>query len=191
MTPMDKVYEYVPSTARKIQEHISPHSKPSRSGFRSNKMLTQRAINAMRDYLRGYWDRPGRRDMGNTSVSQDQDGNLMIELFGNPVMRIEKIDGEAARISVYDGGRYDYEGNPSNLTRERLNGLLDALSADHYLPDNVKVIMDNDYGLCYVARFDQKAALNNKYHQRIDIRCDTTKFIIEDVVSVYEKGKLI
>jgi len=179
-----KVQEYVPPMAQKINEHISPHSKPATAGNRANKMLTQRAIYAMRDYLNGSWEWSESNtlwQMGNTSALYGADGSLTIELLGNPILRIEKNEGLVCRICIFDGGRYDFDGNPANLTRERLNGLLDALSALKYLPDNVKVIMDSDYGLCYLARFEQKAALNKKYHKRIDVQCNPIKFVIERI----------
>lgn len=179
-----KVYEYVPPTAQKIKQHISPYSKPAYTGSRSNKMLTQRAIDAMCEYLDGSWEKKklgGFWQMSNTSAALGSDGSLTISLFNNPILRIEKNEGLVCRVCVFDGGRYDYDGNPSNLTRERLNGLLDALSALKYLPDNIKVIMDHEYGLCYIARFGQKAALNSKYHNRIDIQCNPVKFVIERI----------
>jgi hypothetical protein len=179
-----KVQEYVPPMARKVNEHISPHSKPASTGKRANKMVTQRTIDAMCQYLDGTWEEEhlgGFWEMGNTSAVCQSDGSLTISLHEKPILRLEKHKGLVCRVCVFDGGHYDYDGNPSHLTRERLNGLLDALSALKYLPDNVKVIMDYDYEMCYLARFEQKAALNQKYHNRIDVQCNPIKFTIEKI----------
>ena len=179
-----KVQEYVPPLARKIREYIPSHARPASTGRRANKMITQRAIEAMTRYLEGTWDADkfaDRWQMSNTSATYDSDGSLTISLFDNPILRLHKEKGIVCRVSVFDGGCYDYKGNPSHLTRERLNGLLDALSAMKYLPDNVKVIYDNDYEICYLARFEQKAALNGKYHKQIDVQCNPLKFVIEKV----------
>lgn len=166
------------------EENTVVRSRPATPGKRANKMVTQRAIDAMRQYLDGTWEKErlgGFWKMGNTSAVCHSDGSLTISLHENPILRLEKHKGLVSRVCVFDGGRYDYDGNPSHLTRERLNGLLDALSALKYLPDNIKVIMDHEYGLCYIARFEQKAVLNSKYHNRIDIQRNPIKFVIEKI----------
>lgn len=184
-----EVKEYIPLTTEKIKQYIPPHSKPATPGKRANKMVTQRVIDAMSRYLDGEWKKycpSGTWQVNNTSAVHQSDGSLTISLHENPILRLEKDNGLVSRVCVFDGGHYDYDGNPSHLTRERLNGLLDALSALKYLPDNVKVIMDNEYGLCYLARFEQKAALNKKYHNRIDIQCNPVKFTIERIYTTQE-----
>jgi len=179
-----KVKEYVPPMARKIKEFTSSHARPATAGNRANKMVTQRAIDAMARYLNGSWQADQLSDdweCKGTSARLHSDGSLTISLFENPILRLYKEKGIVCRVSVFDGGCYDHQGNPSHLTRERLNGLLDALSAMKYLPDNVKVIYDNEYEICYLARFEQKAALNGKYHKQIDVQCNPIEFVIERI----------
>ena len=168
-------------TEIKQLEHLAktrPQHMPAAPGKRSNKKLTNSAIQALRKYLQGtFWTKYSFWVDGNTSASREKNGDLTFKLHNRPILSIHKTEGAVSHIRVFSGGNHDRDGNPSAETRERLNGLLDALSGDKYLPDNVKVFMERESGLCYLARFNEKTVLNKNYPTRITVEMNAKDFI--------------
>lgn len=60
-------------------------------------------------------------------------------------------------VSIGNGGFFDGRGNPSRTTRERLNGLLDALGTHGYIPEKVRAFILDD--VCYIGNYDGRTSL--------------------------------
>ena len=114
---------------------------------RSNRQLTQFAVNKLRSHL----DRlePGTVSAGNTEVAVcacdcGRPPNVIIRLFGQEIMRLSLSPVNRNRVSsawVKTGDFYDSKSRPSRTTRERLNGLLDALGEDGFIPQGVRGLL--------------------------------------------------
>lgn len=149
--------------------------------LRSNRLLTARAVDATLDYLKGSpqtsWD------FGNTKafVSESDPNIFYVSLYDKKILEIicdgQQSGSQVSAVRVFAGGYYDADGNPTNLTRERLNGLLDVLGAVKIIPSNVRVIYDADFALCYIARFDERIALNKDYCVMAEIKPDPDRLI--------------
>jgi hypothetical protein len=150
---------------------------------RSNRALTNFAIRGVTDYLNGGESIEWRQD--NTSVYKDGHGDIFVELFDRPILRLKQVDSQPSVVYIYDGDHYDAYGNPTNLTRERLNGLLDALGAMEIIPENVRVTYDREESLCYVICLDSKAAINKNYCTKVGIKADPSEFVIADIEVVW------
>ena len=79
------------------------------------------------------------------------------------------------------GGFYDNDGNPSGLTRERLNGLLAALGDASVIPPKVRVFIEHDYEMCYVGSGEQKVAFSKKTINIVSIDAVADFFVFEDM----------
>jgi len=153
-----------------------------KSKMRSNKMLTQRATDEVINYVR----RPTPKQVAyqNTSIEVNEDLNLTVLVFNNPILHVTMTgDGkDFDKVYVYAGGHYDSEGNPSDTTRERLNGLLDALGWCGVIPRGVRVFFDPDHGICYFGSGDQKVVLNNNYNTMASIEANPDQFIFDEAM---------
>lgn len=154
---------------------------------RRNKLHTDQVIKALSLYLSA--SSQTRWHFGNTEAFVDSNDDFIVTLYGKPILKIACKDKEVKRISVYDGGFYDKYGNPSDLTRERLNGVLDALGHAEIIPQNVRVYYDRDESLCYLIRFDEKTVLNRDYCTKITMASDPEKFIVIDRKIVSAAGR--
>jgi hypothetical protein len=130
---------------------------------RSNRQLTQLAVDQLRIALT-YG--PGKllpQKFGNTEVKVvhctcvcNRAPHIEFSLFGKPIMEVYTSPMNHRLIVgtiVKTGDFYDSKGRPSRTTRERLNGLLDALGTAGFLPDGVRVFLREDGG-CYVGKGD-------------------------------------
>lgn len=134
--------------------------------MRSNRMHTQRAVDALYDYVNGRAIQ--KVTSGDTTAEvifdhNKQDSGFLVSLFNRPILRVSKEDEKITEIFVFSGFYYDSDGNPTRTTRERLNGLLDALGDMQILPQNVRVIVDPEYRIVYVNHMDNRVALNKDY----------------------------
>ena len=151
---------------------------------RSNKMHTQRAVSAVLDYVRSSNPQPSKTTYVNTQVEVDDDAGLTVTLFSNPIMRITRTNtNDFDKVYVYAGGCYTSSGNPSDTTRERLNGLLAALGDCGVIPLKVRVFMDWEYDICYVGSGDKKIALNEDYATMVSIDSNPEQFFFEDLTN--------
>lgn len=130
---------------------------------RSNRQLTQLAVDQLRKALVYGPEALEPQTFGNTEVEVirctcvcDRAPHIQFRLFGKPIMDVytsplnhRLIVGSIVRT----GDFYDSKGRPSRTTRERLNGLLDALGTAGFLPDGVRVFIREDGG-CYVGKGD-------------------------------------
>lgn len=150
---------------------------------RSNRALTAQAINATIEYLNG--ERRTKWDFGNTQAFIDENLDFNITLFSKPILKLVKKGYVVDQIQIFAGGAYDADGNPTNLTRERLNGLLDALGSEGLIPENVRVWMDKESGVCYLVHFEDKQILNKHYCKMISLSSSPKEFNIKyrDIVT--------
>jgi len=130
---------------------------------RSNRQLTQLAVDQLRIALTYGPDQLLPKEFGNTSVQVitctcdcNRAPHIEFRLFGKPICEIYTSPMNHRLIVgtiVKTGDFYDSKGRPSRTTRERLNGLLDALGTAGFLPEGVRVFLREDGG-CYVGRGD-------------------------------------
>ena len=149
---------------------------------RSNRMLTQRAVEHVLQYVSTTNPKPDRWSHLNTEIRVDEDLSLTVSLLDNPIMRITRMEtGYLDKVYVLSGGFYDNDGNPSGLTRERLNGLLAALGDARVIPEKVRVFIEHDYEMCYVGSGEQKVAFNKDYSNMVSIDAVADTFLFEDM----------
>ena len=146
---------------------------------RTNRQLTQQAVDSMIQWING--KSAIDREFINTRVSSDQDGDLWVHLFKKPILRLAANDGIVAAVSIFTGGVYDDYGNPTDLTRERLNGLLEALGFEGVIPIDVRVWADWEHQMCYLARRTEKIALNEGYCTKVTIKASPDDFTVLDM----------
>lgn len=149
---------------------------------RSNRMLTQRAVEHVLQYVNTTDPKPGQWQYVNTDIRVDEDLSLTVSLLDNPILRITRMEsGYMDKVYVLSGGFYDNDGNPSGLTRERLNGLLAGLGDARVIPKKVRVFIEHDYEMCYVGSGEQKVAFNKDYSNMVSIDAVADCFLFEDM----------
>lgn len=134
---------------------------------RSNRQLTQFAVGKLEEFLSlgpsGFMP----TEAGNTSVTLQRDIDLDILgfwLFGKPILELVFRGQQFIEVTVYDGGFYDSLGRPSRTTRERLNGLLDAMGEENLIPEGVRAHLDPEKsGACFVGRLGVSQPLGKRY----------------------------
>ena len=145
-------------------------------------MLTQRAVERVLQYISTASPEPGQWQYINTDIRVDEDQSLTVFLLDNPIMRITRMKtGHLDKVYVLSGGFYDNDGNPSGLTRERLNGLLAGLGDARVIPQKVRVFIEHDYEMCYVGSGEQKVAFNKDYSNMVSIDAVADSFLFEDM----------
>lgn len=123
---------------------------------RSNRQLTQFAVDKLRQYLVFGPERFVSEKAGNTEVYFNNCPTcpriaLEVKLFGKIILQIIPNPFNprvVAGIAIFTGDFYDSKGRPSRTTRERLNGLLDALGAAKFIPEGVRVFIREDGACC-------------------------------------------
>jgi len=128
---------------------------------RSNRQLTQFAVDKLRQYLVHGPEKFVDEAAGNTRVSffactQCHRKSVKICLFGNIIMELVVNPFNprvVAGMFIHTGNFYDSKGRPSRTTRERLNGLLDALGQNQFIPEGVRVFIRED-GTCCLGKGD-------------------------------------
>ena len=129
---------------------------------RSNRQLTQFAVDRLR-YAMVYGPEKVERSVsGNTEIAPDiccechRPAHLVIRLFGKDILRVIFSPVNPRVVSglvVTTGDFYDSKGRPSRTTRERLNGLLDSLGTAGFIPEGVRVFFRED-GSCAIGKGD-------------------------------------
>jgi len=154
--------------------------------MRSNRMHTQRAVDALHNYLDGKRFPPIVSADTKAEILVDDQGNdqgMLFSLYDRPIMKILKTEQKITDIYVFSGFYYDMDGNPTKTTRERLNGLLDALGTEKIIPCGVRVIIDREYSVVYLNHNDNKIALNKNY-------CDAIVIIPDPIELRYRQNSL-
>ena len=127
---------------------------------RSNRTLTQFAVNEVSRYLTqpDLANSPSRA--GNTQVEYDgcnhcdRPVHIVVRLFDKEILRVytNPLNRNAvAGIKIQAGDFYDSKGRPSRTTRERINGLLDFLCTKKCLPEGVRCFI-NEEGQCCIGK---------------------------------------
>ena len=130
---------------------------------RSNRQLTQFAVNALSHYLGA--PSPVSESAGNTSVNITFGANenvLTVSLFNATILELgfsASNHKQLLWVSIGNGGFFDGRGNPSRTTRERLNGLLDCLGTNGYIPEKVRAFILDD--VCYIGNYDGRTPLTS------------------------------
>ena len=132
---------------------------------RSNRTLTQFVVDRILYSLKHGPEGVGRSQAGNTRVEVDfkDTAQLVVYLFENEIVRLvysPHKQGHILGAIVSTGNFYDSSGRPSRTTRERLNGILDALGTASVIPSGVRVFVKSDDGQCYLGKGDQVRAFN-------------------------------
>ena len=128
---------------------------------RSNRQLTQFAVDKIRQYLVYGPDEFVDEKAGNTEVVLDNCPHcpriaLLVKLFDKEIIRMVANPFNPriiAGVCVFTGDFYDSKGRPSRTTRERLNGLLDALGTAGFIPEGIRVFLRED-GSCNIGKGD-------------------------------------
>jgi len=130
---------------------------------RSNRQLTQLAVDQLRIALTYGPDKLKKQTFGNTEVEVvhctcpcQRAPHIEFRLFGKPIMEAYTSPMNHHLIVgtvIKTGDFYDSKGRPSRTTRERLNGLLDALGVAGFIPEGVRVFLRENGG-CYVGKGD-------------------------------------
>lgn len=129
---------------------------------RSNRQLTQFAVDKLHSFLSdGNAFLPG--SAGNTAVALRFEGDfsvLTFTLFDRKILEVF-FDGQyCSHVVVHSGDFFDHAGRPSRTTRERLNGILDALGEECLIPERVRVHLDaEDREKCFVGRLGVRRPL--------------------------------
>ena len=128
---------------------------------RSNRQLTQLAVDQLRIALTYGPDQLVPQKFGNTEVEVikctclcNRAPHIEFRLFGKPIMEVYTSPLNHRLIVgavLKTGDFYDSKGRPSRTTRERLNGLLDALGTAGFIPDGIRVFIREDNG-CYIGK---------------------------------------
>lgn len=148
--------------------------------MRSNQYTTRQVITTVKDYLNGLATR-SKKEFGLTASKivldeNDKDVGFLVTLGGRPILKINK-DPEGLRdVYIFSGFYYDTDGNPTNLTRERLNGLLDFLGDENVIPRGVRVIFESESNVCFVHCNGSKTVLNRDYCNIVGVKADPEEF---------------
>lgn len=128
---------------------------------RSNRQLTQFAVDKIRQYMVYGPEKFVDESAGNTEVVLEDCPTcpriaIVVRLFGKDILRLVANPFNPriiAGICVFTGDFYDSKGRPSRTTRERLNGLLDAMGTAGFIPEGVRIFLRED-GSCCVGKGD-------------------------------------
>ena len=129
---------------------------------RSNRQLTQFAVDKIRQYMIHGPEGFRNERAGNTEVYLDGCNccerlpHVVVTLFDKEILRLYASPLNPRIIAgcmFSTGDFYDSKGRPSRTTRERLNGLLDALGWAEFIPQGVRVFFRED-GACCIGKGD-------------------------------------
>ena len=128
---------------------------------RSNRQLTQFAVDKLRQYLVNGPERFENETAGNTRVeffacTECHRKAIKILLFDKVILEmiVNPFNPRViAGMIIRTGDFYDSKGRPSRTTRERLNGLLDALGSAKFIPEGIRVFFRDD-GSCVIGKGD-------------------------------------
>jgi hypothetical protein len=135
---------------------------------RSNRKLTQFTVSRLQSILKFGLGRFSHSDTaGNTQVEtileKDGPSSAVVRLYGKEIFRLHYSRTNSKQVtglSVHAGGFYDMNGRPTRTTRERLNGILDAMGTAKVIPEGVRVYLDEDGG-CQVGSGHVKMPLDS------------------------------
>ena len=137
---------------------------------RSNRTLTQFAVDKLVAFHSGTLRDPDLETMGNTSVAlhiTPETTTFQVFLFDQCIFELDEN-----HIMVRNGGFFDSKGRPSRTTRERLNGLLDICGELGIIPAGVRIFLaDNgEKETAMVGKGDTAATLDERTPDRAIVR---------------------
>lgn len=136
---------------------------------RSNRQLTQFAVNKISQYFKAGSKYFASEKAGNTMVSLHDceicpRKSLKVSLFDKEIMEViinPLDDKNISGVLVACGDFYDSKGRPSRTTRERLNGILDSLGENGFIPTGVRVFLRED-GTCCIGKGEECKILSDE-----------------------------
>jgi len=138
---------------------------------RSNRQLTQFAVAKVEQFLKSPQTFVNS-EQGNTSVQLVDCSikecplrTLQVRLFGEVIFTLVLSEGSVCCFLLSSGDFYDAKGRPSRTTRERLNGLLDAMSTCNLLPDGVRAFINRETEECCIGIGDGHRTLGRENSQ--------------------------
>lgn len=128
---------------------------------RSNRQLTQFAVDKIRQYMvfgpEGFRsEKAGNTEVRFAKCDSCPRTEVGVYLFDQKIMHLVVNPFNPriiAGVGIFTGNFYDSKGRPSRTTRERLNGLLDALGTAQFIPEGVRVFIRED-GACCIGKGD-------------------------------------
>lgn len=119
---------------------------------RSNRTLTQFAVDKLIQFERNEWEGSLEQERGNTMVGIHVSETVsprgltirptfQVFLFGQSIFEVDD-----QHVTIRGGGFFDAKGRPSRTTRERLNGLLDAAGELGLIPKGVRIFLGEENG---------------------------------------------
>lgn len=148
---------------------------------RSNRPLTEFACSFLQKFWAKKQQGTGELSQGNTSIyfeSTDSHQRITVSLFGSPILTLVAIDMRPVSLWIAFGDYYDPCGNPTNTTRERLNGLLDRLGELGLIPQDVRIFRDRCEEVTYLGRFDDVVAVGKNYAHSVFIEPSPDRLIM-------------
>lgn len=138
---------------------------------RSNRQLTQFAVNKINQYLEAGPISFRSEKQGNTEVcfykcpeSACLLRSLRVKLFGELICSLVLSPVNpliTSGVVLFGGNFYDSKGRPSRTTRERLNGILDILGERGVIPSGLRAFINPSTGECCIGKGDQCRPLSN------------------------------
>lgn len=139
---------------------------------RSNRALTQFAVDKLIEFNNNPKPEPFTETQGNTTVSVHIDRfndevTFQVFLFGLSMFEVSE-----QCLIVRNGGFFDSKGRPSRTTRERLNGLLDAAGTLGLIPEGVRAFLANNgqKDTCLVGKASNVGVLDAQSADRVIAR---------------------
>lgn len=156
-------------------------------GPRSNRPLTQWACTNLGLFLMGQYRASGSRRQANTTVEYKitkRTQSFHVCLYDSPILDVFCDDWKVFSIRVSFTDFYDGYGRPTDTVRERLNGLLDRLSAFRLLPGLVRVFKDREFMVAYLGSGDEKVPVGRGYATSVFLKPDPERFVVSQTSEV-------
>lgn len=147
---------------------------------RSNRTLTQFAVDKLSEFVKNKWIGPTTQTKGNTTVKifepKDESSNTVFQVFLFDESIFELDD---THLIIRNGGFFDSKGRPSRTTRERINGLLDTVGDLDLIPQGTRMFLGNNgqKDTCFIGNRSVSAVLDSQCPDRIIVR-DSNQLLV-------------
>lgn len=143
---------------------------------RSNRTLTQFAADKLVEFISNQWTGPATQTKGNTTVNifkpKEEPSNSVFQvlLFDESIFELDQT-----HLTIRNGGFFDSKGRPSRTTRERINGLLDAVGDLEVIPQGTRMFLGNNgqKDTCFIGNRSVSAVLDSQCPDRVIARNST------------------
>jgi hypothetical protein len=143
---------------------------------RSNRTLTQFAADKLVEFISNQWTGPATQTKGNTTVNifkpKEEPSNSVFQvfLFDESIFELDQT-----HLIIRNGGFFDSKGRPSRTTRERINGLLDAVGDLEVIPQGTRMFLGNNgqKDTCFIGNRSVSAVLDSQCPDRVIARNST------------------